>query len=175
MMSNPAECPAYSTERLIVNEWHELAADFGHDLVEIVCRVLTPATTEHLPPDWQGAFDRARAQAWVEQRDAESPTLLAIENSTGEAVGLLVVVAVEAPDGLDLRLGFVLAEQAWGKGLGHEMVRGLVDWAADASGFDSISGGVAAGNHASVRVLEKAGFGPVPSGTGERLYRRRLR
>lgn len=180
---------AFSTARLRVAEWHSMwpegdggatgagagAAGAGAEpLAATVCRVLTAKTTAALPPAWQGEYSLERAVGWIKERDAEkeSATLL-VEASpacTGAAkwtgVGLLILF--EMPNDLgvgasELRLGYVLAEDSWGKGLASELVSGLVTWcrardAADAIG--SIAGGVAKSNPASARVLEKAGFSP---------------
>ena len=165
----------FQTDRLVVDGWHNAAFDRGLVLTDVVQRILTPATTAHLPPSWQGSFDQRRAQRWIEERDAESPTMLAIDTDSGEPVGLLILHDALEPGGLDLRLGFVMAEAAWGRGLGSELVQGLVDWAAGQSEVVSISGGVSVGNPASARVMTKAGFVQVAHDGAETLYRRRLR
>ncbi len=56
-----------------------------------------------------------------------------------------------------MRLGYLLAERAWGKGIASELIRGLVEWCRK-SGIASIVGGVERNNIASRRVLEKNGF-----------------
>ena len=59
---------------------------------------------------------------------------------------------------LDLRLGYLLAEMVWGRGLGSELIKGLVVWCQKSGGINSLTGGVEADNGASIRVLEKNGF-----------------
>lgn len=163
----------FATDRLTVGEWHDTAARFGLDLPEVVGRVMTAATTAELPPEWHGGFDAERAACWITERDAESPTLLVIERENGEAVGFLVLFEVEEDGGLiDLRLGYVLAEDAWGRGFASELVAGLVGWAATEPSVAALSGGVAVGNDASSRVLLKNGFEPAGRSGGEETYRR---
>ena len=58
---------------------------------------------------------------------------------------------------LSLRLGYMLAESSWGKGLASELVRGVVEWCENKD-VASVTGGVERDNIASRRVLEKCGF-----------------
>lgn len=163
-----------STDRLVAAEWHWLADRHGLDLVDVVSSVLTAATTEALPPSWQGDHDRARATAWIGERDEESPTLLVVERDGGRAVGLLILFPSTegaGPEPVELRLGYVLAEAAWGRGLASELVAGLVDWARSTPTIASLAGGVAEGNEASVKVLRRNGFQPAEVSGGEQVYR----
>jgi RimJ/RimL family protein N-acetyltransferase len=109
-----------------------------------------------LPPDWQGAYSHQRAERWIRERDAESTTLIVIQKATGNAIGLLILFGT-ADGSRDLRLGYLLAEAAWGQGFASELVRGLVDWST-ANDISTLTGGVESGNIASRRVLEKNGF-----------------
>ena len=163
----------FSTDRLVVGDWHDLSDRYELDLIETVSRVLTRTTTTALPPSWRGDFDEERARQWVAARDAESPTVLVIEPETGHAVGLLILFEVAGQDDagrVDVRLGYVVAESAWGRGLASELVGGLVDWARSEPTIGSISGGVAQGNEASARVLRKNGFKPSDTHDGEQIY-----
>lgn len=165
---------AFSTDRLVVDEWHRQATRFDLDLANVVGELLTAATTPELPPEWRGDFDAERAERWVEARDIESPTLLAVEFGTSRVVGLLIVF--EATDesvsrGVDVRLGYVLAESAWGQGLATELVGGLVEWSRSEPSIRTISAGVAPTNEASARVLRKNGFVPHAVTDGEQVFR----
>ena len=163
-----------STPRLMVGEWHDVAERWGRDLVDVVCAILTRVTTGALPVDWQGDFDAERAARWIEVRNAESPTLLAIDRQTGQPVGLLILFEEAADDDrgqLDIRLGYIIAESAWGRGLASELVGAFVAWALAEPSIVSITGGVAPGNDASIRVLRKNGFHRSESGADEDVYR----
>ncbi|MFT5090942.1 MAG: ribosomal-protein-alanine N-acetyltransferase [Candidatus Latescibacterota bacterium] len=59
---------------------------------------------------------------------------------------------------IDIRLGYLLSQENWGKGLGSELIKGLVEWGEEMGNVSSISGGVEVDNKASIRVLEKNGF-----------------
>ena len=60
----------------------------------------------------------------------------------------------------DVRLGYLLAEQAWGRGLASELVGGFVCWYEANPAIRHLVAGVDQDNVASVRVLEKNGFVP---------------
>lgn len=164
---------SFSTDRLVVDEWNDLAARLGLDLIEVVASVLTATTTAALPSQWSGDFDHERAERWVESRDTESPTLLAVEHATGRAIGLLILFEAAGEDAfceVDLRLGYVLAEAAWGRGFASELVSGLVAWARFTPSIQTISAGIAPTNAPSERVLLKNGFLSSGGSDGEQMY-----
>ena len=68
----------------------------------------------------------------------------------------------ESNAGIEVRLGYLLAETAWGSGLASELVCGFVDWCRRQE-IASIVGGVGSENIASRRVLEKNGFTRDPT------------
>lgn len=171
---------AFETPRLLVKEWHSLTPDEWRatDLSEVVAAMLTPAVTQTLPEPWQGDYTPTRASDWVRERDAEGVTLLAIDKSDGERVGLVILAIEDDPtggsiEGASLRLGYLLAEASWGQGFASELVTGLVAWCRERR-VGAIAGGVDEHNAASIRVLEKNGFELQPGaevGPGELLYR----
>ena len=156
---------AFQTARLQVKEWHSLTPEEWPEqsLVNAVTGIMTDRVTRTLPAAWQGEYTLDRARQWIEERDREGLTLLAVSRATGAAVGMVIVheAAAEESLGIELRIGYILGEMAWGTGLGTELVGGLVGWARD-NGVVWILGGVERGNLASQRVLEKNGFIPVP-------------
>lgn len=170
------ETCSYETERLLVGPWHSPAsAEWPEvDLASVVSTMLTEPVTRHLPDPWRGPYSPDRARSWVAERDEESPTLLVIERSAGDAVGLIILY--ESPAVVDgrseVRLGYLLAEQAWGSGIGSEMIEGLVRWCREHSTVARILAGVEPDNEASGRLLIRLGFEPAPdddAGT-ERTY-----
>ena len=124
----------------------------------------------------------SRAQEWIRERDQEGTTLLVIDKSTNESVGLVILIEVDsenANDGIEVRLGYLLSEPAWGKGLATQLVKGFVAWCQTQVPIATLAGGVDADHPASIRVLEKNGFSPVEA-EGEvdqnhRIFRLRLR
>jgi ribosomal-protein-alanine N-acetyltransferase len=164
------EC-RFETARLRVREWHSQGADQGAagDLATVVTSLLTPPVTRSLPPAWQGEYTRERAEAWVVDRDAEGTTLLASERVSSTAIGLMILFeeAVVGALGVDVRLGYVLAESAWGRGYGSEIVEGFVRWCRDRAEIRTLIAGVAADNPASIRILEKSGFKRIDDGEAD--------
>jgi RimJ/RimL family protein N-acetyltransferase len=152
----------FVTDRLTVGNPRELHIE-RRALTTAVTEILTPATTRHFSIEWYGAYDEARAAAWVDELG--EALLLAVETSGGRVVGL-IILATAGDDG-DVHLGHVFAESVWGRGFATELVTGLVSEVGR-----PVSAGVSADNPASIRVLERAGF--APSGAtraGGLLYR----
>jgi RimJ/RimL family protein N-acetyltransferase len=121
--------------------------------------MLTPKITSSLPLEWQGAYSVDRTREWIAARDDESVNLLVAERQSHNVVGLMLLFETEAASGddVDVRLGYLLAESAWGQGLASELVQGFVHWCRGQA-VSSIESGVGRNNHASRRVLEKNGF-----------------
>jgi RimJ/RimL family protein N-acetyltransferase len=164
------ETCSFETDRLIVEGWHAAlpSGTSEHALADIVTSLMTAPVTQALPAEWRGAYNRPRAETWVTERDGEGPTLLAIERATGAAVGLVVVFESDGDDDrVDVRLGYLLAEAAWGRGLGGELVEGFVSWCRSQPGIRALIAGVAADNLASIRILEKTGFLPLDESVDE--------
>jgi ribosomal-protein-alanine N-acetyltransferase len=154
------EC-AFTTERLSVAGWHDVVGgiEAEDDLARVVASMLTPAVTHALPDAWHGQYTLARAESWIAERDLEGQTQLVAEK-TGRFVGLIIAHEIPPPNGMgmDVRLGYLLAEAAWGVGFGSELVAGFVNWCRTRAELRSITGGVATDNVGSARILEKNGF-----------------
>ncbi|MDJ0765040.1 MAG: GNAT family N-acetyltransferase [Myxococcota bacterium] len=161
-MKNPRRCStcAFETKRLRVEEWHstELIHSGRKGLAKIVAEMLTEPVTRSLPGPWAGPYSIDRARAWIADRDKEGTTLLVVEKSTGETAGLIILFELNLDQGIEVRLGYLLAESCWGRGLASELIAGFVLWCRDQDDIHAIAGGVAQNNPASKRVLEKAGF-----------------
>jgi len=83
-----------------------------------------------LPESWRGDYSVERARTWIEERDAESPTLLVTEGASEWPVGLVMLVGVPlGATAIDVRIGYLIAEVAWGRGLATELLSGLIGWA----------------------------------------------
>ncbi|MES9926211.1 MAG: GNAT family N-acetyltransferase [Candidatus Thiodiazotropha endolucinida] len=172
----------FETSRLLIKEWHSLTSEEWpeQDLAAAVACMLTEPVTKSLPPGWQRSYTTERAKLWIEERDQEGTTLLVVERSERMAVGLVILFesSEEGSGGDELRLGYLLAEVAWGKGLATELLLGFVEWCKQ-NKVASVVGGVERENVASQRVLEKAGFvcsqGEGEVGSEELIYRLNLR
>lgn len=80
---------------------------------------------------------------------------------------LLGMIGLERDPGCSVtaEVGYWLGREFWGQGLASEALRTLLAHAVDDLGFTHFTAGVADGNPASHRVLEKVGFGEAQAGT----------
>ncbi|EPJ53659.1 MAG: hypothetical protein OFPI_09770 [Osedax symbiont Rs2] len=142
------------------------------NLSAVVMNILTSAVTKSLPPSWQGQYTEQRAKNWITERDNEAVVLLVVEATSANAIGIVILFESGSDqNGIDLRLGYILAEQFWGQGFATELLNGLVNMAS-LRNIKSVAGGVEKDNIASTKVLEKCGFNLSPASTGcnELLY-----
>lgn len=93
-----------------------------------------------------GAGDRVEHWPWALELRA-----------CGALAGCLGAGPFPAPHGC-VEIGYVLAPPFWGRGLMTEAVRAAVDFLFRAAGVNRVQAHHFAGNEASGRVLEKAGF-----------------
>lgn len=168
-----ASC-SYTTHRLTVGPWHRVGQQLGLDLNTTVSELLTPAVTAHLPPAWAGPFHPEQVTHWLAERDAEGTMLLVVDTSSESAVGFVTLFEDEE-DGGELRLGYVLGEATWGRGLASELVAGLIVWLREHTDLEAVIGGVDVDNPASARVLTKNGFQPSEAEGPVEWFRLQLR
>jgi len=155
---------------LVVDDWFRLlTGDTAEELRNtFVVSLLSEAVTRDLPPGWQGPYDTGRAAEWYVERERESTVLLIVDRSDGGPVGLLVLSEAENDDGQhDVRLGYMIDESDWGRGLATEVVAGFVGWCRTNGTIRSVIGGVSPGNSASARVLQKNEFAPQIKSTDD--------
>ena len=159
-LPSPFDVCAFETDRLLADEWHSRPREEG-ELARIVADILSEPVTRSLPTSWQGSYTVERARVWVEERNNEGTALLVVEKSTGEPIGLMFLFEEGVPGRTEVRIGYLLSESAWGKGLATELVGAFVGWCRQHVAVQSVTGGVERGNVASIRVLEKNGFRAV--------------
>lgn len=151
----------FKTLRLQVSSWTKqmMSTRSANNFVNHVIRILSPNVTKSLPSGWQNINTETEAQQWLRERDRESHFLTVQLLSTNEIIGFIFLYESDGePDYYDLRFGYLLSEQVWGKGLGTELIQGLLNWCKETGDIRSISGGVEADNTGSIKVLKKAGF-----------------
>jgi ribosomal-protein-alanine N-acetyltransferase len=152
----------FVTDRLKVGEWRSLSV--GHtEMAHAVAAILTPKVTQSLPEDWRGEYSNDRVAQWLEDIDREATTLLVLDRSSNNPIGLMILFEEDEDQSeRSVRVGYMLAETAWGQGYATELLHGLVDWCRTVE-ITSIIGGVAKDNVASRHVMEKCGFEISPS------------
>ena len=153
---------AFETDRLQTKEWHSATWPMrcDDDLASVVAGILTEPVTRTLPVAWHGSFTEERARDWIAERNREGVGLLVLEKATAKPVGLIILFEIPSDDGIEVRLGYLLAEASWRLGFATELVDGLVRWCRAQPSIRSLAGGVAPDNPASRRVLKKNGFCP---------------
>lgn len=168
----------FETLRLVLKEWHSFKPGERdeRDLDEVIVSILTEPVTRALPSAWQGEYSIQRAENWVAERDAEGTTILAVSRDTRLPIGLMVLSLLQEDDvgSPEIRLGYLLAESAWGSGMATEIVAGFLEWCRTRDFRGTITAGVERDNYASRRVLEKNGLvsnSLEPTGGTEMIYR----
>ena len=107
---------------------------------------MTEPVTRALPRDWQGEYAGERALDWIRARDVEGSTLLVVKRASRRAIGLVILFEVKRDEGgVDVRLGYLLAESAWRQGFASELIRGFVGWCREQAPIRSITGGAGRG------------------------------
>jgi len=154
----------FETSRLSVRPWRD---DLDNDprrenLYKELAAILTPDVLRHLPEPLQITDAPDAITRWVADRDAESDVYTVHAQGPDTLLGLLILVEFPEPDAGGTRhtihLGFLFAENQWGKGYASELIDGLVHWTQNRNHRVQLLGGVAKDNPASARVLQKAGF-----------------
>lgn len=181
----------FETERLRVGNLESTDAVF-----ESISHMMTAPVTNSLPPSWQGEYSPDRAKSWSAECAEGGTTVLSISSKSDVApslIGLVILFAEVREEDLDssavdLRLGYLLSEQAWGQGFASEVVAGLVRWCRDSGRSSSapgpadglrpvvkrVLGGVALDNPASKRVLLKSGFKLLKEEEREEIFELQL-
>ena len=153
----------FKTDRLSVCGWASLYADkeSKNNFDKKVISILTPKVTKSLPDGWQNIKTVTDAQSWIRDRAEESHFVTVQLKPTNEIVGFIFFYESDFQESsYKLRFGYLLSDSVWGKGLGVELIKGLINWCKAEGNIISISGGVETDNVGSIKVLEKTGFSP---------------
>jgi RimJ/RimL family protein N-acetyltransferase len=151
----------FETPRVSVLKWEfiESQTELKNSTTESVLKIMTPNVTKSLPDGWQNLDTISKAERWITERKEDSNFYSITLTATHEIIGFMFLYENnEIEESNELRLGYLLTESIWGKGMGSELIKGLVKWSKDLGVINSISGGVEQDNIGSVRVLEKNGF-----------------
>jgi RimJ/RimL family protein N-acetyltransferase len=98
------------------------------------------------------------ARWWVAFASSEDPERSFAIATDDEPIGGIGLVPGEDVNRHSAELGYWLAEPFWGRGIATSAVRAFTDWAFERFSLNRIFATPFAGNTASERVLEKAGF-----------------
>ena len=151
----------FKTARLTVENWRPLLADPSSRevLIEELTSILTSNVMQHLPEVLYVEQERDAIAQWTVDRNAEAEVLAVRDLKHLTLLGLLILSEVSENDGRStLHLGYILAEEAWGRGYATELLSGLIEHLQSCGCVSRIQGGVGIDNKASARVLGKVGF-----------------
>lgn len=146
---------SFQTTRLSVEELDPSCPQSEHTtLYQRIPQILTPAVVENLPPYFHGIDSRELAQQWLERMLSESRLML-VRSQQGTLMGLLFAY-VESER--EAHIGYLLAEEFWGKGFASELLQGFITQATQSECWEKLIGGVERSNVASAKLLQKMGF-----------------
>ncbi|MGB0837416.1 MAG: GNAT family N-acetyltransferase [Flavobacteriaceae bacterium] len=133
---------------------------FLNHLAAKILEILSPSVTKTLPDGWQNILTIEQGRTWILERNQESHFITVELIESKELIGFIFLYEPDKQqhEDLELRFGYLISEHFWGRGLGTELVQGLIHWSKAQEGFSSISAGVEKENIASIKVMEKAGF-----------------
>ncbi|MCF4098994.1 GNAT family N-acetyltransferase [Maritalea mediterranea] len=157
--------PSFSTQRLHVAPWPATRGTYGRQqLVTELRSILTANVLKFLPEPLQFQDSQSTIEDWIDARNAESDVLSVRTLEDKALVGLLILAQFESPDiSLEVHLGYLFGETAWGKGYATELITGLVAWFRAQGTPAHLWGGVETANPASAKVLRKAGLQSDPT------------
>ncbi|MGD9265327.1 MAG: GNAT family protein [Lysobacterales bacterium] len=98
------------------------------------------------------------ARWWVSFASSEDPERSFAIATNDEPIGGIGLVLGADVNRCSAELGYFLAEPFWGRGITTAAVTAFTDWAFERFSLNRIFATPFAGNTASERVLEKAGF-----------------
>ncbi|ABL99769.1 GNAT family N-acetyltransferase [Shewanella amazonensis] len=158
---------SFETQRLSVIEiTNGVAWSERSDLLERVPAILTPAVVENLPPYFHGVASPGSASMWLE-RTLRDSRLLQINAQTREIIGFLFI---HVENEHHAHIGYLLAQEYWGKGLATELLQGFIRAAANKESWLTLVGGVEQTNTASAKLLEKLGFTAQSQGENSQVF-----
>ena len=106
-------------------------------------------TPADFPRQWLATYEAGR-------RDGTREAFAALDGD-GRFVGLGLAFGIDREGG-EAELGYIVAPEARGRGLGTAILRALTDWAFAATGVQRIQLFVDVENPASLRVAERSGY-----------------
>lgn len=128
-------------------------------LIAAIPSILTEAVVASLPPYFHGVSNGAEAKAWLSKMRSES-RLFVIKDKGDACLGF---VFVSNADKAEKHIGYILAQEYWGKGLASELLHAFIKRAEQIESWQSLVGGVDKGNLTSAKLLLKLGFIPQES------------
>lgn len=146
---------SFKTARLDISELTDnLSLTERSALLKQIPHILSPRVVEHLPPYFHGIVCEKTAEIWFTRMLSESRLLQVKYKNTG-TIGFMFIYPENE---FAAHIGYLLAEEYWGKGLASELLQGFISHIRATGPWQKLIGGVAESNIASCALLTKAGF-----------------
>jgi RimJ/RimL family protein N-acetyltransferase len=118
-----------------------------------------PGIWDNLAMTYPNPYTPSNALEFFDLLQEDRPPLRFLITIDGQPVGAIGLHRVnDAVRGIDAELGYWLARNLWGRGIGTAAVRAITRHAFSVVGLERVHATVFEGNVASCRVLEKAGY-----------------
>ncbi|CAB9498296.1 expressed unknown protein [Seminavis robusta] len=168
----------FQTERLLIEPWDTPMIEDPEALCKELSSILDNDVTAFLPPHLLFQPGETKVEEWAKAFAGGSfdfatsknkiSTIRLSSTDTTALTGLLMLRTVPSSQedddiSTDMHIGYIFGKDHWGKGLATELLKGLVKHLQQAGYQGTLHAGVAHGNPASSRVLEKAGFSAAPA------------
>ena len=153
-MSFPTTPPELATERLLLRMHHD------GDIDALYALFTDPATMRYWgAPPWTepAQADAMLARGAVGFAAREAIRFALVPREGGPMIGSCALFTIDAQN-RRAEMGYILAREAWGKGLMHEALTALLDWGFGPLGLHRVEADVDPRNVASVKSLERLGF-----------------
>ncbi|WP_440053627.1 GNAT family N-acetyltransferase [Pseudoalteromonas sp. T1lg65] len=146
---------SFQTKRLqIVEIENTFSVTERKRLIEQVPDILTPSVVKNLPPYFHDIDSTALAEQWLTRMQSES-RLLQVKSELEETIGFLFAYV---ENDTIAHIGYLLAEQHWGKGIASELLQGFIQTVSTSESWVKLIAGVEHSNYASIHLLNKLGF-----------------
>lgn len=109
-----------------------------------------------IPQPFTRTDAREQIAEWQEMwRDGSGAPFAVIDVASGRVLGAVLRIG---PDGHQATLGCWVAQPARGRGIGTRVLRAVADWTFETTDVVRVDAYIMAGNEASQRMTERAGF-----------------
>lgn len=121
-------------------------------------RANNPKIAKFMTDGFPHPFTLENAHQFIANNTSKTPYNILAITCDDEPVGAIGVHPKEGIERLNAELGYWIAEEYWGKGIGTAAIRQMVTYAFDNFEIERIFARPFGNNPASKRILEKAGF-----------------
>lgn len=145
----------FATERLVVEPWND---EFSASDLEELANILDEDVTAFLPDSLHYCSGETDVSEWARTFSSGNNKVSSVRLQNSELVGLLLLMnPLDSSEDVH-HLGYIFGKRYWGQGYATELLNGLVRQLTEDGYKGEVRAGVAKGNPASTKVLQKVGF-----------------